>query len=243
MVEGWFKKLVGDLPSLIAVGGALIALGIWVGNLKSQVDNSQQEVAQLKGQVTQLQDILQKTQNSIGTGSIGPQGPKGDAGPKGERGEQGPQGERGPQGPAGPASVSGGGLDEVTIRQLVNSIVDQKVSSLPAARPSAGNGDVTKALSVFDTSECVPWDSIKNLRVLTLKTDIEACLQDGTLMGRVTDIEESSQHRIWMKIPGYGNDNCGLGEKCRWPMFQNRSYIYERYSDEDGGVALLRRVD
>ncbi|MCO5734114.1 collagen-like protein [Rhizobium sp. SSA_523] len=95
--ESWFKTTVKDLPSLIAVAGALIGLGIWVGNLKNQVDNSRAEVEQLKGQITQLQSLLSNRKAD----EIGPRGPKGETGeqgPPGIPGLRGPQGEEGPKG-------------------------------------------------------------------------------------------------------------------------------------------------
>ena len=69
--QGWLK-IVGIAGTIIPVGGALIGLGIYVGNLTNQIEASRTEVEVLKGQVAQLQDILQKTQTATATGTRGP---------------------------------------------------------------------------------------------------------------------------------------------------------------------------
>jgi hypothetical protein len=147
----------------------------------------------------------------------------------------------------GPAGLnSGGGLDAAAVRELLDTLLNQKLAALPQMSQvaSAGAGDVAKALALFDSSQCVQWDSMKNLAVLTLKPKMEVCLANGQLVGAVKQIDDSDpRHQIYMSISGQGSDRCYMGERCRWPLLQNNYYIYERYSDEAGGVALLRRAD
>lgn len=238
--EGWLKSTLKDAPSVLAVAGALIGLGIWVGNLKNQVDNSRAEVEQLKGQVTQLQTLL-ADRSKDKAGPQGPQGPKGDpgeAGPAGPRGLQGPEGPQGPMGPPGPAA-SGNGLSEVQVRELI----DKAIAAIPATKSSQAAGTVQLTLDgadVFKTAGCIPVASLIGLDILTLRPGMEFCDKNGALVGRMTEIGSNGQ--MWIKRVAAPVESCSLESACRLGVFGNQVYVFERQGqDGDGQIALLRK--
>ncbi|MBP1850522.1 collagen-like triple helix repeat-containing protein [Rhizobium halophytocola] len=231
-----------DLPSLITVAGALIALGIWVGNLKNQVDSSQVEVAQLKGQVTQLQELLQKTQSATLTGLRGPAGQKGEKGdpgepgpigPRGPRGEVGAQGEQGTPGAVGRASVS-----EAAIRDIVNDALEAKLRALPSGK--AGNSSQPNGTTnIFDTSDCLQVNEIRSLDVLILRKGLEFCEADGRLLATVGDVAERGY--VYIPVAGNGFDQCHLNHKCSFRFMGSQQYVFERVARDDQGVVALFR--
>jgi hypothetical protein len=108
------KFLIG-FGTILAVGTPMFVGGQYVSDLRHEMDASRGEVSVLKGQIIQLQDILQKSQAAA---SSGLQGPKGDKGDKGDRGEKGETGDRGPRGEAGPAGPAGSAGDAVGSARL-----------------------------------------------------------------------------------------------------------------------------
>ena len=58
-------------------------------------------------EVNGIQTLYRVDGGMLGSGSVGPQGPKGDTGPQGSKGDTGPQGEAGPVGPQGPKGDTG----------------------------------------------------------------------------------------------------------------------------------------
>lgn len=236
MTEHVWLKIVGIAGTIIPVGGALIGLGIYVGNLTNQIEASRSEVQVLKGQVSQLQDILQRTQSAAGSAARGPQGPKGepgDAGPQGMRGERGPQGEQGPVGPASAASA-GGGLTEQQVRQ----IIQQQLASSPSSPAGAVNVTLN-GQDVFNASGCIPIDSIRGLDVLTLRSGNEFCDRTGRVIFRVTEIRQSDG-RIYFMTPGKGSGSCFIDKKCTFDDL-GKTFVYERRgSDDNGAIALFR---
>lgn len=236
MTEHVWLKVVGIAGTLIPVGGALIGLGIYVGNLTNQIEASRAEVQVLKGQVTQLQDILQKTQN-LAAGVPGPKGPKGDQGEQGPQGPRGLPGEQGPMGPVGPAGTASG-MTEQQIQQFIVRTVQQQVASTPGTAGETIQVAVNGA-DIFESSSCIPTDAIKDLDVLTLREGQEFCDRDGRLLARVSKFESSGF--FTMKRPGEASDRCSLESSCRLRWLSGKSYIYERRGeDERGPIALLR---
>ncbi len=200
MTEGWLKKLMGDLPSLITVAGALIALGIWVGNLKNQVDNSQQEVAQLKGQVTQLQSLLEKTQSGTVAAVKGPQGPKG------EQGDPGPRGERGPKG------------DDAEVNQAIEQIIErvirlEKRSALePANRQAAASAPIggTTQQSSPASSDCYPLPVDQTSGTFVLAEGARVCGPSGEFLA-ILEIRSETSLRF---TNGGRYVGCSSGSPC-----------------------------
>lgn len=238
MTEHAWLKVVGIAGTLIPIGGALIGLGIYVGNLTNQIEASRSEVQVLKGQVSQLQDILQKTQAAAVSGVPGPKGEKGDPG---ERGEQGPRGERGLQGEAGPQGTgsTSSGLAESQILQIVEESVKQKLASLPAST----GGTITVALDgqdVFNTASCIQIQSVRGLDVLTLRPGQEFCDKSGELIGRIG--LEGAKGLAWKRIGGFSG-TCGIEKKCGLGSIFGATYVYERFGEDDEGpIFLLRKV-
>lgn len=121
------KYIVG-CGAIIAVGTPMFIGGQYVSDLRHEMDASKNEVALLKGQIIQLQDILQKSQAVVASGVEGPKGEKGDPG------EPGPKGDVGPSGPAG-ADVSPSRLEALNNRIQA---IEQKLA-VTAGNPSDTN--------------------------------------------------------------------------------------------------------
>lgn len=237
MTDGWFKKIMGDLPSLITVAGALIALGIWVGNLKNQVDNSQTEVAQLRGQVTQLQDRLQKFQSTPAAGMRGAAGPKGDKGDVGDPGPQGPKGERGLQGPKGEDGVSTSTSATLTPEQI-QQLTDQVIGKLPKA-----NGQSPVLVDnnhLFDLSKCILSSNVKTSPTVVLKEGSEICDASGALLPKLEDINPSRNY-ISFSSPGRGHLTCDSGRPCSFDFDSTRQFVIERIGEQDEEKIVLLR--
>ncbi len=237
MSENIWIKVVGIASAVLPVGAALISLGIYVGNLNNQIEASRAEVQVLKGQVTQLQDILQKTQALANSGTPGPRGPKGERGDPGEMGPQGPRGLQGDRGPAGPAG-SGGGLSEQQVAEIVQQMVSQKLSSPPTGQGAAINVTLGGA-DVFNAKGCIPLDSIKNSETLLIRDKQEYCARDGRLVATV--IADGGSAYVFRR-PGQLHDRCSLGKNCQLRWLGSSTYTFERKGeDEKGPVGLFRK--
>jgi hypothetical protein len=231
-MEGWLKKITGDLPSLIAVAGALIGLGIWVGNLKNQVDNSQTEVAQLKGQVQQLQDLLQKTQSAAVAGARGAAGPKGDKGDQGDIGPQGPKGDRGPQGEPGSAAA----IDASRLNDMVQKAVSEILARIP---PNGGPTKLVSETGLFDLSKCILANDIKKSPTLILKKGTEICGDNGELLQTVRRVDPTYK-KIEFDTVSNGAWGCSQGENnCGFIFDKGRRFSVERFSEDESGNPLI----
>jgi len=231
-------KYILGIGAVIAVVGPTFGVGQYVSDIKHEMDASKSEVAQLKGQVTQLQDILQKTQAAAGAAARGPKGDKGDPGepgPQGSRGERGLQGEPGPMGP--PGQSAGGDLSEQQVRQIALQIFQQQPRTTPS---NGGSINVTlEGTDVFKASGCIPVDNIRNLDVLTLRAGNEFCDKTGRLLFRVTSIRERDG-RIFFSNPGQRDGSCGFEDTCNFSDI-GKTFVYERKGVDDiGSVALFR---
>jgi hypothetical protein len=177
----WLKT-VGIAGTLIPIGGALIALGSYVSNLNNQIEASKAEVQTLKGQVTQLQEILQKTQVT----GFGAKGQKGD---KGDPGDTGPKGDRGPQGIPGDPGISGSGNIDL-------SPILTRLAALERARnqgqPTTGV-EVSSSVPVAPSAtECVqlPQKQISGAFIIADGTRI--CGTGGEFLAKVEVLGETS---------------------------------------------------
>lgn len=227
MTEHAWLKVVGIAGTLIPIGGALIGLGIYVGNLTNQIEASRSEVQVLKGQVSQLQDILQKTQAAAATGLPGPKGDKGDPG---ERGEQGPRGERG---------LPGASTDQEAILSTVKEIVRAEIVSLKSALPASSSSGSTfvDTSGGFDLSKCVPVEQVRKAKTLPLKEGTEVCDDDGSLLVQVTDIQSSA---ITFFGPGTGSWYIDRGSRNSFDWDEDRIYFIERISSGKEPAATIR---
>ncbi|MDC9834357.1 hypothetical protein [Rhizobium binxianense] len=223
---GFFNSFGGILTALAAVAGGAIV----VNSYREKVDQAQVAVELLTKQVTDLQSTINRLANTP-DGKPGPQGPKGDPG---DAGPQGPRGERGLQGEQGPA----GQIDVAQVRPMIDQLVTQKFASMPQNTPSAAAA-VATVPDIFNSSACIPIDSIRNLDVLTLRSGNEFCDRTTRLIFRVSRIRENDG-RIFFETPGKGSGYCSLEGKCTLNDI-GKTYVYERRGhDEDGEIALLR---
>lgn len=233
MTESLLNKSLINVATFVGLAVPLVGLGMYVNNLTNQIDTSKAEVAALKAQVGQLQDLLQQTQ-AIASGERGPKGDKGDTGDQGARGERGPQGEMGPMGPSGTT----GGMSEQQIRQLVEQAIQQKISALPTSTTNPIGGALSET-DAFQTSGCISVDNIRNLEMLPLREGQEFCDGNGRLLARVGEFSRNG----WFKMtrPGTASDSCTLERSCTLRWLNGKSYVYERLGQDDKGqVALLR---
>lgn len=239
MTEHVWLKTVGIAGTIIPVGGALIGLGIYVGNLTNQIEASRAEVQILKGQVTQLQDILQKSQSAAISSSRGPQGPKGEQGDPGMRGERGPPGEVGPAGEQGPPGVSlpGMNVDRGTIEAAVRSVI----AGLPSHPSTLVN---TPSFSAsMDTSGCLAVETVKSSSTLQVKKGLEICGADGALLTQVEQVQESNGGGVRFKSPGKRSWFCSSRSKCQFDFDSKRQFVVERVVDADGELQALLRFE
>lgn len=116
--------------AIIAVGTPMFIGGQYVSDLRHEMDASKNEVALLKGQIFQLQDILQKSQASVASGVQGPKGEKGDPGERGEKGDRGEPGQDGERGPQGEPGSLGSALTADGIAQL--SKLEERLTRMEA---------------------------------------------------------------------------------------------------------------
>lgn len=179
-------KVFGGIGAVLAVGIPIFGMGQYVSDLKHDMDSSKVEVALLKGQVTQLQDILQKTQ-AAASGSRGTQGSKGDKGDPGDVGPLGPRGELGPQGPQGVPGVEGRGADTARIdamdRRLNEfaTVLSQRTNSAPtAASPVISKPEQTDAAPTQQVSLVGIWRGSVSCTNLNFSATLTIEQQTGT---------------------------------------------------------------
>jgi hypothetical protein len=223
-------KIFGGVGALIAVGVPIFGIGQYVSDLKHDIDASKTEVAQLKGQVAQLQDLLQKAQT---TAQVAGRGPKGDKGDPGDTGPQGPRGERGPQGEPGPAGSSAT-VDRDALDKIVTSILQQNLPKLTAA----GGASSAVIPAIFGDNKCIFVEKIRAENILYIRTGQEYCRKDGALLSRIRKFTDNNG--FIATIPGDIDLWCYINQKCVLP-WTGKTYMFERIGeDENGQVALLR---
>lgn len=237
MTESLLSKSLINVATFVGLAVPLVGLGMYVNNLTNQIDTSKAEVAALKAQVGQLQDILQKAQQ---TAAAGERGPKGDKGDPGERGEQGPRGERGPTGEKGdPGQVDEAAVEE--IKAFAEQMIDRKLQT----RSTASAGSTPALLDVnLDSSTCWPLEAVLSKDTVALKEGVELCDESGRLIARVEGINQKMKQK-WLNIVllGHGRESCELERVCGFQWMNESRYIYERLVTKDGeAVAMLRRT-
>lgn len=222
------KEFAGTWATILGFIGVIGSVAAYGTNLKNQFDASQTKIVQLETQVATLRDQLDKAYDSS-TGTNERQGEKGE---RGEPGPQGPQGERGPAGPAG--TISDEALDE-----RIQTALRRELAKLP----TSGSGTIQVSLGgsdVFESSECILLDQVRNLEILTLRKDLEFCENDGRLVARVASIRGDGYLAI--STPGSGSSSCVLERKCTFGWLNGRDYIYERMGRDEKGIVSLFRL-
>ncbi|MGV1867952.1 MULTISPECIES: hypothetical protein [unclassified Rhizobium] len=240
MAEG--RNLLDTVVGIASLAG-LLAGGIWYATgLQNQLESAQREITELR---TKLEKV------STSEASVGPRGPAGPMGPKGDVGDPGPQGPRGllgPQGETGPSGNSSSTMSEAAIKDVVNTLVAQKLAAMPQvpSSSSGGSANASIASNPFDTTDCVPWESIKSMQVLTLKKNDTVCAADGRLMGTVVALAKAGFDGSFIQTTAPGDRDkasCRLNETCRLPMLNNQSYVFERAAlDAKPPVAMFRKA-
>lgn|GEM_PF-4105016 len=231
MTENIFVKAMAGVVTVATVLG----IGYTVAKYATDFEAAKAEIQNLRGQITQLHEVLGKAQ----FGGEGPRGPKGDPGEPGPQGPRGPQGERGEQGPPGLPGSGGEGMSAEAVRQLVIQTVQQQMAALPSASTAAAAPVALPGTDIFNSTGCIPVASVQNLQVLTLRVGQEFCDRDGALLARIERFSDSST--FWTRIPGRDNAGCALNKVCTLQWLGRKEYVYERVGeDENGTVALLR---
>lgn len=230
VTENIFVKAMAGVVTVATVLG----IGYTVAKYATDFEAAKAEIQNLRGQITQLHEVLGKAQ----FGGEGPRGPKGDPGEPGPQGPRGPQGERGEQGPPGLPGSGGEGMSAEAVRQLVIQTVQQQMAALPSASAAAAPVALP-GTDIFNSTGCIPVASVQNLQVLTLRVGQEFCDRDGALLARI--VKSGVAKTIGATLPGKGTDWCGLNKVCTLRWLGNREFVYERVGeDEKGMVALLR---
>lgn len=223
---------IGTLLAVVATGA------VTVNSYREKVEKAEVAVGLLTTQVTELQATINRLA-SVPSGKPGPQGLKGDqgdVGPQGPRGERGFPGEPGPMGPPG----AGSSISENQVREIVQKVVQQHLSSLPSNTVGAATTFVSTGPE-FDLSNCVPSISFANQQTFSLRSKMEVCAADGRL---VSTVEYVNGGNIKVSVPGARDVFCILGRKCKLPWITNSTYIWERETDDPSGkgsIALMRK--
>ncbi len=230
MAESILGKSLINVATFLGLAVPLVGLGMYVNNLTNQIDSSKAEVQTLKGQVAQLQELLNKTQS----GAVGARGPKGD---KGDQGDPGPQGQRGPQGEPGPA----GQMDPAEFVAKVNAVIERKLASLPKSAPTAAVTNFAAAPSPdFDLSKCIPSDVVETAETVTVAAGSEICGNDGRLLTTIEKVT-ARYESVSFKNPGSKTIVCKTHhEGCAFG-WTKREFIVERFTEIEGKEAALLR--
>jgi hypothetical protein len=229
-------KFIIGTGAILAVGIPTFIVGQYVSDLRHDMEQSKVEVEHLKGQITQLQDILQKTQISATSGARGPKGDKGDPG------DLGPRGERGPPGAAGEASVASGELSDTAMAEVKKLVMDA-VSAIPPATKGAANTSAPVKGSAFSNAKCVLDSAFQGLDAIELRTDTEVCDGTGRLLAtvRIQGNRNLAQQVIMVRPGKSGAFTCQQNRPCELFWVPGKQFVVERIGeDADGGVALLR---
>ncbi|CAH0343229.1 hypothetical protein RHI9324_04962 [Rhizobium sp. CECT 9324] len=230
VTESIFMKASAGAITVVSVLG----IGYTVAKYATDFEAAKAEIQNLRGQIVQLHDILQKTQNSAVAGSRGVPGPKGDPG---EAGPQGPRGEPGPPGPSGTTTAQSG-LTLQDVERVALQIVERRIASLPTQAGNSIQVSIDGA-DVFKSAGCISIQTIKDLPVLTLRAGQEFCDRDGALLARVEKFNPDGNFQ--MNRPGEPSDYCQMGSSCRLRWLGGKQFNYERVGeDAEGTVALLR---
>ncbi len=193
MSDGMFLKVAGIAGTLIPIGGALIGLGIYVGNLTNQIEASKAEVQSLKGQVTQLQEILQKSQG----GAMGARGPKGD---KGDQGDAGPKGDRGAPG-------APGGSESADLSPILN-----RVAALERAvnANKQTSSDITPSSAGASPVACIPMPAKLTSGAFILQDGNRLCGSSGEFIAKL-EVRSDSSIRF---VNGGSYFGCNVSNRC-----------------------------
>lgn len=210
------KVFVG-IGAVLAVGIPIFGMGQYVSELRFQMETSKAEVSLLKGQVAQLQDILQKTQAGAASG----------VGPKGDPGEKGEPGQRGERGPAGV------GADTATIDAMIKEAVSAQLALIQdSASGSARATSMVDTSGGFDLSSCLPADEVMKARTISVRVGTEICDADGSLLVSVKEIRGD---RIVFFQPGQPNWSMKTGDRRNFDWDKKRQYFFARIAKDSEG--------
>ncbi|MBY5404621.1 collagen-like protein [Rhizobium leguminosarum] len=221
-------KFIIGFGAILAVGVPTFVVGQYVSDLRHDMEQSKTEVERLKGQVVQLQDILQKSQTG------------GARGPKGDKGDPGDVGPAGPRGPAGEPSVASLDLSDAA-KNEVKKIVADAISAIPAPpNQTAGVPSPVKG-SAFSNTKCAIDSSFQGLEAIELHDKTEICDAAGRLLATIS-VQSRVMLGMEIRRPGKSNyQSCDMERACALFWVPGKEFVIERIGqDENGSVALLR---
>jgi hypothetical protein len=216
-------KFIIGFGAILAVGIPTFVVGQYVSDLRHDMESSKAEVEHLKGQISQLQDILEKAQTTSASGSRGPKGDQGPVGPQGERGPEGPKGEPGTP------------VDVAQLSSTIEKLLSGKLANLPqTARLNTSSSIISTG--AFDTENCIAAEKLKGAETITLRAGNEVCDATGRVLFKVKEINRYG--RVTFVNPGERDGWCEPDKNCD---INGDKYVYEREgSDDHGPVAMFR---
>lgn len=217
MTDSILGRSLITVATFVGLAVPLVGLGMYVSNLTSQIDSSRAEVQSLKGQVAQLQSILQNMQ-----GASTPL-----RGPKGEKGDQGEPGPRGPAGPQGPAAT----IDDEALLSVVTRIVDSKLQGKATqSRASTERTGANAIIEPMTPNGCIQVSQIKDSTIITLRQGLEFCDETDRIVAKIKHINgpSNTDHTVFIVEPGIKDSQCSIDNTCRFSWLNEQEYTYER---------------
>lgn len=215
MTDNIFGKTVAAIVTIGTVFGVTYGAAKYVTDFEA----AKVEIANLRGQITQLHEVLAKLQS----GPVLTKGEKGDPGErglKGDRGDMGPQGPRGPQGEPGPRGADGSTISEAEIERMISSALAKKQVSAPAPS-SAGSIDQ------LNSEGCWPLAVLASKTSVSFTDGLEVCGEDGTLLLKIMTVNVFNRYFRYIR-PGEESKVCKLNSICDFEIDQLPSFVFER---------------
>jgi hypothetical protein len=145
---------------------------------------------------------------------------------------RGPKGAKGDDGVA--ASFSTADIDRFDA--LISQRVSEKIAEIAKFSATPVSPSVSDA---FDTSGCIPAESLRGKTTFVLQKGMEFCAEDGRVLFRVADI--SKYGKVYFSNPGRNDGVCAFEKKCTFSSI-NATYIFERKATDENGVKALFRL-
>jgi len=132
-------------------------------------------------------------------------------------------------------------IDALELRVEELSVKFDRDTEAGSGAADPNSGAIAAAIDAFKGDECIQFDAIKNLEVITVRDNQEMCAKSGKLLGRFFEFSES---KFYFKSPESGSMICDLESVCSFHALGEVKYVFERLGeDEVGKLALLRKVD
>lgn len=228
MTDNIFGKTVAAIVTLGTVFGVTYGAAKYVTDFEA----AKVEIANLRGQITQLHEILARLQ-SAPVLTKGERGDPGERGLKGDTGDRGPQGPQGPKGEPGPRGADGSTITEAEIERMIYSALAKKQISAP---PPSSAGSV-KQLS---SETCSSFAEFSTKGEISFTDGLEVCGEDGALLLRIINVDAFNRYFRYIK-PGEESEVCRLNSVCDFEIDNLSSFVFERVKKVGGNnVAQIR---